>query len=64
MEFKKIIIVLSITIAICIGILFGSSYAWYAYKNAEANIEGSTIKEIPTEYNERPKGSFSNRVYL
>lgn len=48
MAFKKIIIVLSITIAIFIGILFGSSYAWYAYKNAESRIGGKTIKEVPT----------------
>ncbi len=48
MTLKKIIIVLSITIAIFIGILFGSSYAWYAYNNAESKIGGSTIKETPT----------------
>ena len=48
MEFKKITIILGITIAISIGILFGSSYAWYAYKNAESNVSGSTIKETPT----------------
>ena len=48
MEFKKISIILGITIFICIGILFGSSYAWYAYKNAESNISGSVINETPT----------------
>lgn len=48
MTFKKITIVLSITIAIFIGILFGSSYAWYAYNNAESKIGGTTIKEVPT----------------
>lgn len=48
MEFKKLTIVLGITIAVSIGILFGSSYAWYAYKNAEANVTGSTISETPT----------------
>ena len=48
MTFKKNIIVLSITISIFIGILFGSSYAWYAYNNAESKIGGSTIKEVPT----------------
>ncbi len=48
MELKKIIIVLSITIAIAIAIMFGASYAWYAYKNAETNISGGTIKETPT----------------
>ena len=48
MTLKKNIIVLSITIAVFIGILFGSSYAWYAYNNAESRIGGSTIKEVPT----------------
>lgn len=48
MGLKKIIIVLSITIAIAIGIMFGTSYAWYSYKNAETNISGGTIKETPT----------------
>ena len=48
MSFKKIMIILSITIAIFIGILLGSSYAWYAYKNAESKVIGSTIKEVPT----------------
>lgn len=48
MEFKKTIIIISITIAIAIGIMFGASYAWYAYKNAETNISGRTIKETPT----------------
>ena len=47
MEFKKTIIILSITLTIAIGIMFGASYAWYAYKNAETNINGSTIKEKP-----------------
>ena len=62
MEFKKIIIVLSITIAICIGILFGSSYAWYAYKNAEANIEGSTINEIPTTIFSQTEYIYNNNI--
>ena len=48
MSYKKIMIVLSITICVFIGILFGSSYAWYAYSNAESKISGSTIKETPT----------------
>ena len=48
MNLKKITIILSITIAVFIGILFGSSYAWYAYNNAETKIIGSTIKEKPT----------------
>lgn len=48
MEFKKFIIVLSITIAILISIMLGISYGWYAYSNAESTIEGSTKKEAPT----------------
>lgn len=48
MEFKKIIIILSITITIGVGILFGVSYAWYAYSNAETNVKGSTLKKAPT----------------
>ena len=48
MEFKKLLIILGITIALGIGILFGTSYAYYAYKNAESSIGGSTIKETPT----------------
>ena len=48
MEFKKVIIVLSITITVAIGIMFGASYAWYAYKTAKTNISGGTIKEAPT----------------
>ena len=48
MEFRKLTIILGITIAIGIGILFGSSYAYYVYKNAESSIGGSTIKETPT----------------
>lgn len=48
MSYKKIIIILSITIFVFIGIILGSSYAWYAYSNAESRIGGSTIKETPT----------------
>ena len=48
MSYKKIIFILSITILVFIGILFSSSYAWYAYSNAESKIGGSTIKETPT----------------
>ena len=47
MEFKKMLIVLSITLCIFTGIMFGVSYGWYAYKNAETNVEGSAIKETP-----------------
>lgn len=42
------LIVLGITLCIFVGISFGASYAWYAYKNAETNIGGSTINETPT----------------
>lgn len=48
MELKKMIFILGITIAVAIGIMFGASYAWYAYKNAETNVKGSTLKETPT----------------
>ncbi len=48
MKPKQIMIILSITVAVFIGIIFGSSYAWYAYSNAESKIKGSTIKETPT----------------
>lgn len=42
------VVVLAITLSIFIGILFSSSYAWYAYANAETAINGETIKEVPT----------------
>lgn len=48
MEFRKIIIILTITIVVIIGLMFGVSYGWYAYSNAESNIASSTIKEKPT----------------
>ena len=48
MEFKKIIIVLSITITIMIALMCGVSYGWYAYANAETTVSGTTIKDIPT----------------
>ena len=47
-EFKKLLIVLSIALTITIGIMFGVSYGWYEYSTAQASIKGSTIKEIPT----------------
>ena len=47
MEFKKIIILLSITVSIMFGVLLGVSYGWYAYANAESSILASTIKEAP-----------------
>ena len=48
MEFKKMIILLSITVSIMFGVLQGISYGWYAYSNAESTINASTIKETPT----------------
>ena len=48
MEFRKLLVVLSITILIMLGIMMGTSYGWYQYKNAESLVEGSTIKNIPT----------------
>ena len=48
MEFKKLIIVLSITIIIMVGIMCGISYGWYAYANAETRVAGTTVKDIPT----------------
>ena len=47
MEFRKIIILLSVTVSIMLGVLLGVSYGWYAYANAESSIIGSTIKEAP-----------------
>ena len=48
MEFKKLLIILSIALSITIGIMFGVSYGWYEYSNAKISIKGNTIKEIPT----------------
>ncbi len=48
MEFKKIIIILGITTVVSVCLIFGTSYAWYAYSNAEANIEAKTKEEVPT----------------
>ena len=47
MEFKKLLILLSVTISIMFGVLLGVSYGWYAYANAETGILASTIKEAP-----------------
>lgn len=48
MEFKRLVIVLCITLLIAFSSMMGASYAWYAYENAETSIFGSTIKEAPT----------------
>ena len=42
------IILLSITVSIMLGILLGTSYAWYAYSNAQTTIKATTKKEAPT----------------
>lgn len=42
------IILLSVTVSIMFGVLLGTSYAWYAYSNAESNITANTLKEAPT----------------
>jgi len=48
MEFKKMIILLSVTVSIMFVLSLGISYSWYAYANAESNIYASTLKETPT----------------
>ncbi|MBQ2872490.1 MAG: hypothetical protein IJE89_00615 [Bacilli bacterium] len=48
MDFKKLIIILSVTVSIMFGVLLGISYGWYAYSNAESNINASTLKTAPT----------------
>lgn len=47
-EFKKVILIMIITITIIIGVMFGISYGWYSYNNAQSNLSASTIKETPT----------------
>ena len=42
------LIVFLITIILIMSMMFGVSYAWYAYSNAETNIVGTTLKEKPT----------------
>lgn len=48
MELKKLILVFCITVFVFMLSIFGVSYAWYAYSNAETTLFGSTIKETPT----------------
>ena len=48
MGLKKLLIILSITITITMIMMFGVSYGWYAYANAETRVAGTTIKEVPT----------------
>ena len=42
------IILLSVTVSIMLGVLLGVSYGWYAYSNAESTINASTLGEVPT----------------
>jgi len=48
MEFKRLTLVLCMTLLIIFGSMLGTSYAWYAFENAEISIFGTTIKEAPT----------------
>lgn len=62
LEFKKIIIILSITVTIMISLMFGVSYGWYAYSNAESRVAGSTIKEAPTVIFSQTEYIYSNQI--
>lgn len=48
MGLKRLVLVFCITIFVFTFSIFGASYAWYAYSNAETTLFGSTIKEAPT----------------
>ncbi len=48
MEFKKLVIVLSITLSMVVAMMFGVSYGWYAYANAETKVTATTAKNAPT----------------
>ena len=48
MEFKRLIVVLTISLFVTFSSMLGASYAWYAYENAEISLFGATIKEAPT----------------
>lgn len=48
MGLKRLVLVFCITIFVFTFSIFGASYAWYAYSNAETNLFGSAIKEAPT----------------
>lgn len=47
MGLKKTLLVYGIMLSIVSSFMFGASYAWYAYSNAESTLFGSTIKEAP-----------------
>lgn len=42
------IIILTFTIVTIVILTFGATYSWYAYKDAQTNVSGNTIKEVPT----------------
>ena len=48
MEPKKMFIVLSVAVIVLFGLIIGSSYAWYAYRNAETSVIGKTTGINPT----------------
>lgn len=48
MNFKKLVLMLSITLGIIFSLMLGSSYAWYAYSNAESTLFGNASEEKPT----------------
>lgn len=62
MEFKKIIIILTITITVIISLMCGVSYGWYAYSNAESTVQGSTVKEKPTVIFSQTEYISSNQI--
>lgn len=43
--FKKLLIILSIAVTLLIGILLGTSYAWYSFTNAVTPFSTETINE-------------------
>ena len=47
MEFKKLLLFLSITMIIILILTFGVTYGWYAYSNAETTVEGETLDAAP-----------------
>lgn len=45
MTFKKLIIILTITVSLLITALLGTSYAWYQFDNAVTNFSGTTYTD-------------------
>ena len=62
MEFKKLLLVLSITMTITVCIMFGVTYGWYEYSSARAAIKASTIKEVPTVIFTSNENLYINRI--